>query len=149
MNTSFDKLKQNENNTNSAQAIQSINDRLKHLDDLMKDLSEKMLSKSTRQLYNDETAKVVNLRQVQLGQTGTQDATHLMTLSHGQIINLFTNLLTFQTASRCSKELSCENIEKYLKRIEQSSLVQADQDLQEVCRLTSLVNFSMKHFILE
>jgi hypothetical protein len=56
-----------------------------------------------------------------------------MNTSDGQTANLFTNLLTLQTAIQNSDHVSCQDIQQYLKRIEQSPLVQTDRDLQGVC----------------
>jgi len=56
-----------------------------------------------------------------------------MNTSDGQTANLFTNLLTLQTAIQNSDHVSYQDIQQYLKRIEQSPLVQTDRDLQGVC----------------
>jgi hypothetical protein len=56
-----------------------------------------------------------------------------MNTSDGQTANLFANLLTLQTAIQNSDHVSYQDIQQYLKRIEQSPLVQTDRDLQGVC----------------
>jgi len=120
----LDKFKQN---NEPSHAIKDINDRLKNLDETMKGLPDQISSKSRRFGQDDDKNNTTNLRQV------PQDSNNLMTTSENQTANLFTNLLTLQTAIQNSDNVPYQDIQPYLKRIEQSTLVQADSDLQRVC----------------
>ncbi|CAF4275921.1 unnamed protein product, partial [Rotaria sp. Silwood2] len=132
---SLDKLNENDNNNDSSNAIKNLNDRLKILDETIKGLPDQILTKSSkRSIYDDEKTNTANLRQVPLSQSVAQYSNNLITSSDGQIANLFTNLLTLQTAIQCSEKFSCQHIPQYFKRIEQSSLVQNDRDLQELVK---------------
>jgi len=129
----LDKLKQNENNNESSHAIKDINERLKNLDETMKGLPDQISLKSKRLDHHEEKNNIDNPRQVPLSQSTRQDSNNLMTIPDGQIANLFTNLLTLQTAIQNSDHISYQDIQQYLKRIEQSPFVQTDRDLQGVC----------------
>jgi phage-related protein len=126
----LDKFKQN---NEPSHAIKDINDRLKNLDETMKGLPDQISSKSRRFGHDDDKNNATNLRQVPLSQSVPQDSNNLMTTSENQTANLFTNLLTLQTAIQNSDNVPYQDIQPYLKRIEQSTLVQADSDLQRVC----------------
>ncbi|CAF1215332.1 unnamed protein product [Rotaria sordida] len=130
---SLDKLKENDN-INNNDSIKNINDRLKNLDETIKGLSDQILLKSKRSNYDDEKINTANLRQVPLSQSVVQNSNNLIASSDDQKANLFANLLTLQTAIQCSEKFSCQHIPQYFKRIEQSSLVQNDQDLQELVK---------------
>jgi hypothetical protein len=122
----FDKFKQNENNNDT---IKDINERLKNLDETIKRLSDQ----SRRLDHDDEKNNTSNLRQVPLSQSvQPKDSNNLISTSENQTANLFTNLLTLQTAIRNSDNVPYQDIQPYLKRIEQSPLVQTDSDLQRV-----------------
>jgi hypothetical protein len=126
----LDKLKLNDN---PSQAIKDINDRLKSLDETMKELPDQISSKSKRSAHDDDD-RTNNLRQVPLRQsTPPQVSNNLMGTSDDQKANLFTNLLTLQTAIQSSDKAPYQDIQQYLKRVEQSPLVQTDRDLQGVC----------------
>ncbi|CAF3532893.1 unnamed protein product [Rotaria sp. Silwood1] len=127
-------LKNDNNNDNSLNTIKNINDRLKNLDETIKGLPDQILLKSKRSTYDDEKTNTTNLRQVPLRQSEIQNSNNLITSSDGQIANLFTNLLTLQAAIQCSDKFSCQHIPQYFKRIEQTSLVQHDHDLQELVK---------------
>jgi hypothetical protein len=104
---------------------------LKNLDETMKGLPDQISSKSKRLAYDDEKNNTTNLRQVPFSQS-TQDSNNLMATPDGQTANLLTNLLTLQTAIQNSDNVPHQDIQQYLKRIEQSQLVQTDRDLQGV-----------------
>jgi hypothetical protein len=128
----FEKFKQNE----SSQAIKDINDRLKNLDETLKELPDQLSLKSKHSVHDDDDRmNTANPRQVPLSQSIPQDSNNLMTISDGQTANLFTNLLTLQTAIQNSDHIPYQDIQQYLKRIEQSTLVQTDRDLQGVNQL--------------
>jgi hypothetical protein len=136
----LDKLKQNENNNEPSHAIKDINDRLKSLDETMKGLPDQLSSKSRRLGHDDEKNNPDNLRQVPLSQSVVpQDSNNLMSTPESQTANLFTNLLTLQTAIQNSDNVPYQDIQPYLKRIEQSPLVQNDPDLQKVCDSSSIL----------
>ncbi len=135
----FEKFKQNE----SSQAIKDINDRLKNLDETLKELPDQLSLKSKRSVHDDDRMNTANPRQVPLSQSIPQDSNNLMTISDGQTANLFTNLLTLQTAIQNSDHIPYQDIQQYLKRIEQSTLVQTDRDLQGV------INYLRKFFIYQ
>ncbi|CAF0712063.1 unnamed protein product [Adineta steineri] len=130
------KLQSNDdNNKNSSHLIQDMNDRLKVVDETLKRLPDQISSKSKRSLHvddNDEKTNTTNLRQVPLNQSISQDSNKLISISDGQTANLFTNLLTLQTAIQNSDNVSCQDIQQYLKRIEQFSFVKNDHDLQKL-----------------
>lgn len=99
----------------------------------MKRLPDQISSKAKRLVHDDDgKTNTDNLRQVPLSQSTQQDSNNLMGSPDGQIANLFTNLLTLQTAIQNSDNLPSQDIQQYLKRIEQSPLVQTDRDLQGV-----------------
>jgi hypothetical protein len=124
-------------NTNDpSHAIKDLHNRLKNLDETMKGLPDQISSKSKRPIHDDDKT---NLRQVPLSQSTQQDINNLMATSDGQTANLFTNLLTLQTAIQNSENIPSQDIQQYLKRIQQSPLVQSDPDLQGVCYLYSLL----------
>jgi len=125
-------LKQNENNNEPSPVIKDINNRLKSLDETMKGLPDQISSKSKPLVHDDEKMNIDNLRQVPFSQSTQQHSSNLMATPDGQTANLFTNLLTLQTAIQNSNHVSYQDIQQYLKRIEQSSLVQTDRDLQGV-----------------
>jgi prefoldin subunit 5 len=143
----FDKFKQNENNNESSHAIKDINDRLKSLDETIKGLPDQISSKSKRLDHDDEKTNMNNLRQVPLSQSIRQDSNNSMATPDGQIANLFTNLLTLQTAIQNSDHISYQDIQQYLKRIEQSSLVQTDRDLQGVCYAYKILINQLREFL--
>ena len=121
-------------NTNDpSHAIKDLHNRLKNLDETMKGLPDQISSKSKRPTHDDDRTNTANLRQVPLSQSIPQDMNNLMTTSDGQTANLFTNLLTLQTAIQNSDNVPFQDIQQYLKRVEQSPLVQTDPDLQGVC----------------
>ncbi len=139
-------MKQNENNNEPSPVIKDINNRLKSLDETMKGLPDQILSKSKPLVHDDEKMNTDNLRQVPFSQSTQQQSNNLMATPDGQTANLFTNLLTLQTAIQNSNHVSYQDIQQYLKRIEQSSLVQTDRDLQGVgySSYTILINHLRK-----
>jgi hypothetical protein len=62
-----------------------------------------------------------------------------MSTPESQTASLFTNLLTLQTAIQNSDNVPYQDIQPYLKRIEQSPLVQNDPDLQKVRDSSSIL----------
>lgn len=101
-----------------------IADRLKNLDETMKDLSK---SRGLSSHSNDDDE-----RQVPRSQSRGQNSNQLITIPENQIANLLSNLLTLQTTIQHSGTIPSEDIQPYLKRIEQSPLVRTDPDLQKV-----------------
>ena len=95
--------------------MEEISNRLKTLDETIKGLSSHS---------NDD-----NERQVP---RGGQNSNQLITIPENQIANLLSNLLTLQTTIQHSQTIPSEDIQPYLKRIEQSPLVRTDPDLQKV-----------------
>ncbi|UJR29195.1 hypothetical protein I4U23_010409 [Adineta vaga] len=110
----------------------NIHDRLKHLDETMKQLPDQLTTKSKRSFADDDKMNASNLRQVPLAQSVPHDSNNLTTLSDGQTANLMTNLLTLQTTIENSEHPPCQTIQQYLKRIEQSLAIQNDRDLQKL-----------------
>lgn len=139
----LDKLHHND----PSHAIKDIHNRLKNLDETMKGLPDQISSKSKRPLIDEEKNSTANLRQVPLSQSTSQNPTYPMGTSDGQSANLFTNLLTLQTALQNSDQLPRQDIQQYLKRIEQSPTVQADSDLQDVCSSHPLSILSPQSFV--
>lgn len=111
--------------------MKEISDRLKHLDETIKDLSK---SRGLSSHLNED-----NERQVPRSQSGLHNTNQLITSPENQIANLISNLLTLQTTIEHSGRIPSEDIQPYLKRIEQSPLVRNDPDLQKV-----FFNSSMK-----
>jgi hypothetical protein len=129
-------------------AMKDLHNRLKNLDETMKGLPDQISSKSKRPTRDEDTNNTTNLRQVPLSQSTSQDINNLMASSDGQTANLFTNLLTLQTAIQNSNHIPSQDIQQYLKRIEQSPLVQTDPDLQAVCFFTSIYLLTYIDYIL-
>lgn len=105
----------------------------------MKRLPDQIASKNKRlddDDDNDGKMNTTNLRQNPLSQSNQKDKNHSMNPTEDQIANLFTNLLTLQTAIQNSDSIPSQDIQQYLNRIEQAPLVQIDQGLQEVSYLS-------------
>lgn len=130
----LDKCESNEHRKTSSHAMKDLHERLRHLDETVKQLPDQINAKSKRAVPDDERTQAANLRQVPLDQPATPDPSHLTTLSDGQSVNLVANLLALQTAIQGSDSAPCQNIQQHLKRIEQSSLVHNDRELQKVSR---------------
>lgn len=132
MKFTYNKFKENDNNDDSSSAIKYMIDRLKVLDDTIKELPDQILLKSKHFKHENEEISTGNFRQVPFNQS-ILNPTNTSAPLDGPTTNLFTNLLTLQAAIQCSDKFLCQHIPQYFKRIEQSSLVQNDRDLQEVC----------------
>ncbi|CAF2095392.1 unnamed protein product [Rotaria magnacalcarata] len=134
----LDKFKEhddnNNNNNDSSKAIKNIHDQLKTLDQTIKGLPYQILSESKRSSSYDERTNADNLRRVPLSQPIAANPNNSIASLDVQAANLFTSLLTLQTTIQCSDKFLCQHIPQYFKRIEQSSLVQSDRDLQELVK---------------
>ncbi|CAF4165102.1 unnamed protein product [Rotaria socialis] len=132
----LDKFKEHDenNNNDSSNAIKNIHDQLKTLDQTIKGLPYQILSASKRSSSDDERTNADNLRRVPLSQPIAANPNNSITSLDVQAANLFTSLLTLQTTIQCSDKFLCQHVPQYFKRIEQSSLVQSDRDLQELVK---------------
>ena len=116
----------------------------------MKGLSEQMLSRFRHlPIDNEATSNAANnLHQVPLSQPTLFESNEQISTVDGQTVNLFSNLLLLQTAAQTSDKISAEQVEPYLKRIEQSPLVRNDRDLQQVRSAFYSLNIPMLSIVV-
>ena len=141
----LEKLQDKDQRELSSPTMKETSDRSKTLDETTKGLSKSRSLIPSNE--DDEKNHTDNLRQVPRSQSGIQSSNQLTTTptSDQQTANLLTNLLTLQTTIQNSDSIPSEDIQPYLKRIEQSPSVRTDPDLQKVFLHSSTSSKRVSH----
>ena len=122
----------NERLTDNSRSIKDIDNRLKIVDQNMKELPEQIVMKIQKTTMDDEQLNTTSLRQVPPIRSEKKESFPSIEANDQQKTNLLTNLLVLKGIFEPSNQKLPKDITKYFERIEKSPLVKNDQDLQRV-----------------